>query len=107
MTRKKVLISAVVGLILIVTGIISARGNDIEDKYSLTPVGKLNFETLDLLSQLVFFLGLMIFFSLVFLPIMTTLFYPALREERRRKYPQMPDEGILELLLIKDWKNND
>lgn len=93
MTKRKVLIAAVAAFILMAAGIIAGKVNE------TVP--------LEAWAQIVFFCGALILFCLVFLPIVTTLYYPTSRDERRRRYPQMPDEELFEMLMIKDWKKTD
>lgn len=107
MTRVKVLLSAVVGLILIAAGSISTMMIDVRSKGCSAPLANVDCQALDVVSQAFFLTGGMVLFVLVFFPIIVTLIYPDSRDERRRLYPQVPDEAIFEALVIKDWKKND
>ena len=106
MTKRKVLLSGVVGFILLAIGLVSRPASDQTNLDEMAVSAQTSFKTRDLWSQIAVFGGGLIMFCLVLLPITTTVFYPDLRDQRRRMFPQMPDEQIFEALLIKDWKKS-
>lgn len=104
MTKRKVLLLGVVGIILLAIGFVSRPASDHRSLNAMAVSAQTSFETGDLWSQIAVFGGGMVLFCLVLLQVAITLFYPAVRDQRRRMFPQMPDEPIFEALLIKEWK---
>ena len=107
MTRRTVLFSTIATFILMGMGLLFRQLIDVSGESCQKSIEKLRCGTFDTVSQVLVLLGAVVLFLVVILPIVTTLTYPALRDERRRRYPQMPDEALFEILLIKDWKKND